>query len=442
MRLIPLESLYIPANRQRQLFAEKPLSDLCTSILSKGLMHPPVVKPVNTVNGNGQAFELVAGERRWKAIKNLYSNGFSFHCDGELVPAGQIPVISLSDLGAFGFREAELEENTIREALTWQEQSAAIAELHALRTEQAAAAGTKQTIAATATELKNDGTEAKGYQQTVVSDALILANHLDDPEVQKAKSAKDALKIVRRKAEVAHRAMLASQFDKQTSVHHLVHSDSLEYLLGYESDTFDCILTDPPYGVGANTFSTQASTGHNYQDDQQYADRCYETLAKEGFRICKSVATLYAFCDIRQWSNIALTFEIYGWNVWSTPLIWVKSTGMLPVPNLGPRRTYEAILMATKGEPQFRKVGAGDAIIIPSSDELDHGAQKPVALFAELLTRSTLPGNKVLDPFVGSGTIFPAANQCKVIAYGVEKVKENYDLALSRMFANEVDLGV
>jgi DNA modification methylase len=39
----------------------------------------------------------------------------------------------------------------------------------------------------------------------------------------------------------------------------------------------------------------------------------------------------------------------------------------------------------------------------------------------------------VLDPFAGSGTIFPAANRAQVTAWGVEREESYYHLALSRM---------
>lgn len=428
MRTIPLERLSIPEGRQRKLFDEKKLADLSASIVSKGLMHPPVVKDL----GDGH-YELIAGERRTRAIMNLHIHEAGFSCNAEPVPAGHIPVILLSDLGAHGFKEAELEENTIRENLTWQEAAMAIAELHKLRGDQAKEAGTTHTFKATATEIKNDGTPAVGDQTTRIVEAVVIASKLDDPDIQKAKTQKEAMKILRKKAETAHRAELAKHFDQKSTVHHLHHGDALEFLRGYEANSFDCILTDPPYGVDAHAFGSQAGTGHEYKDNWEYALDCYKVLANEGFRITKATATIYAFCDIKRFSEVEMEFLLAGWDVWPVPLIWAKTNGMLPRPQLGPRRTYEAILMATKGSPQFHKVGAPDVIICPQREDMQHGAQKPVELYAELLSRSTMPGQTVLDPFAGSGTIFPAANRAKLVAYGVELSKEYFDLALSRM---------
>jgi modification methylase len=73
-------------------------------------------------------------------------------------------------------------------------------------------------------------------------------------------------------------------------------------------------------------------------------------------------------------------------------------------------------------------------IIESSADEnLGHGAQKPVSLFQGLLMRSCKPGDSVLDPFCGTGTIFPAAHALKVAATGIEREPAYYGIAVTRI---------
>lgn len=425
MQTIPITSLVIPENRQRREFDEKKIQDLATSINSKGLMHPPVVRV------DGDQYILVAGERRTRAIQSLHLLDMGVMCNDTFVPAGFLPVTLLSDLDDLALREAELEENTIRVDLSWQEQAAAVAALHALRSDQAALDGKTQTISATADEIL--GKASAGSQQSRVSEALLVSRHLDDPDVQKAKTPKEALKILQKKADIAHRAKLAETFDTAKTQHTLIHGDSLVELHNLDSGTFDLILTDPPYGVGADTFGDMASTGHEYRDDPEYAQECYAKLAREGFRITKDKAHAYVFCDIRNFQMIALEFTLAGWDVWERPLIWSKKNGMLPKPDFGPRLTYEAILFASKGNRKVLKVGAADVLEFTTEGKNEHGAQKPVALYAELISRSCYPGDRVLDCFVGSGTLFPAASRTRTIATGIEISKTYHDLAQSRM---------
>jgi site-specific DNA-methyltransferase (adenine-specific) len=124
-----------------------------------------------------------------------------------------------------------------------------------------------------------------------------------------------------------------------------------------------------------------------------------------------------------------------GWRVFNTPLIWVKSGGMLPLPEHGPRRTYECILYAFRGD---RKVTAvyNDVIVISPERETPHPAQKPMLLYYNLLMRSVRPGDKVLDPFCGSGTIFAAANKLQLTATGIELNPAFYALAVGRIKEN------
>jgi len=165
----------------------------------------------------------------------------------------------------------------------------------------------------------------------------------------------------------------------------------------------------------------------------------YETLAREGFRVTKQEAHLYAFCDITRFPHLSTVFTLAGWEVWPKPLIWDKGNGMLPRPEHGPRYSYEAILFASKGGKKVRKV-ANDIIRVSQDSDLMHGAQKPVALYTELLERSIVPGNKILDPFAGSGPILPAADTTRCTATAIELLPENYAMCVSRIATPNLEL--
>jgi DNA modification methylase len=428
VKTIPLSSLVIPVNRQRRTFDEKKLQELSESIMSKGLFHPPVV------HFDGEVYTLIAGERRTRAITSLAAISVGVSCGGESFPAGTLPITLLADLDPYSRREAELEENTVRDDLTWAEKARAIAELDALRKEQAADNGLYHSFRDTASEII--GQLAQGAEITKVTDAVIVTKYLDDPEVAAAKTQKEALKVIKKKAEAAHREVLSANFDMAKTPHTLALASAFDYAKDLPTGSFDVILTDPPYGINADGFGSMAGTSHSYEDSPDYGLDCYKLVAHEGFRVAKERAHCYVFLDPRFWTAVSLEFAIAGWNVWPTPLIWNKGNGMLPKPEHGPRRTYEMVLFASKGDRKVLKVAA-DVITCPLVQERDHGAQKPVLLYSELLSRSALPGNTVLDLFAGSGSIFPAANKAKVIATACEIHKPYYDLALSRINSSD-----
>lgn len=64
-REIPVEAVQPNPYQPRREIDSEPLSDLVESIRSEGLLQPIVVRPV------GDGFQLIAGERRWRAFQQL-----------------------------------------------------------------------------------------------------------------------------------------------------------------------------------------------------------------------------------------------------------------------------------------------------------------------------------------------------------------------------------
>ena len=62
LRHVPVELLHPNPNNPRKHFAEEDLESLAKSLKDKGLLQPLVVRP-----RAGGSFEIVAGERRWRA---------------------------------------------------------------------------------------------------------------------------------------------------------------------------------------------------------------------------------------------------------------------------------------------------------------------------------------------------------------------------------------
>lgn len=431
MESLHINEINISPERQRQNFAPSALEDLATSIDQNGLIHPPAFR----YNEAQSKFILVAGERRVRAMLSLIEMGKCIRCGDTPYAADHIPILNLGAISDRESFEAELAENVQRENLTWQERAKAEAKLHAFRSEQAASIGATQTLTDTATEVlqrsKPDAV-AEGWALTDVSTRIRLAAHLDDPDVQAARTQKDAVKVIRQKQIAAENAVAAQAFDATASPHKLLEGDALALLPTIASESIDVLLTDPPYGIDAQAFGAQAGVAHNYQDSPEYFSELIQTLATESYRVCKSLAHAYVFCDPRRFGAIQFEFELAGWAVWPIPLIWAKGNGMLPRPEHAPRRTYECILFASKGDKLVKCVKP-DVITVGAVRNLQHGAQKPIELYVDLLSRSANPGDVILDPFAGSGTIFPAANQCKLLAVAIELEPANLNICKLRM---------
>ena len=110
LREIPVEEIRTNPDQPRKRFDEEALVSLADSIRERGVLQPIIVRP-GAIGG----FELVAGERRWRAARL----------------AGQLTILALVDASVEGAGSLELAliENVVREDLTPIEEARTIAVL-------------------------------------------------------------------------------------------------------------------------------------------------------------------------------------------------------------------------------------------------------------------------------------------------------------------------
>ena len=65
-RILPIEAIKPSTLNPRRDFDDEELQELADSIREKGVVQPLVVRPLN---GTGPGYEIVAGERRWRAAQ-------------------------------------------------------------------------------------------------------------------------------------------------------------------------------------------------------------------------------------------------------------------------------------------------------------------------------------------------------------------------------------
>ena len=100
---IPLQQIHPNPGQPRQRIDDEALASLADSIRERGVLQPVIVRPVE------DGFELVAGERRWRAA--------------QLAGEATIPALVDNDLDEAGSLELALIENVVREDLTAIEQA-------------------------------------------------------------------------------------------------------------------------------------------------------------------------------------------------------------------------------------------------------------------------------------------------------------------------------
>jgi ParB family transcriptional regulator, chromosome partitioning protein len=110
-RLVPIEKVHPGRYQPRRVFDPEKLADLAASIKDKGILSPLLVRLHKTIP---DAFELIAGERRWRAAA--------------LAQLHEVPII-LRDFSDREALEIALVENLQREDLNALEEAEAYARL-------------------------------------------------------------------------------------------------------------------------------------------------------------------------------------------------------------------------------------------------------------------------------------------------------------------------
>jgi len=379
-------------------------------------------------------------------MKNLHAKGKSFFHNGEVVPPGEIPILTLHDnLTRADLKQVEFDENKIREPLPWQDEAEALAEIHRLRLEE----NPSQSRLATAQQLIDEkvvetNTSAHALAQRIQR-ATAITENLSNPTIAKARNETEAYNLILKVEEekinaTLARRRLAASGDRHPIVIQL--GDCTDVLSKLEPSIADLIIADPPFGIGADAggFRQRTVHHHNYEDTPEIARRVAEAILLQGFRVAKPMANLWMFTDIDMFPWLKDACLRAGWTPFRTPIIWRKSAseGMAPWQGKGPRRTYELLLYATKGQ---RGLLTSPVDILEHSrvsrSERTHGAEKPVELLTQLIECSTLPGDFVLDPCCGSGSSLVAARRTKRTGLGIEIDPQTYNTAMSNVFAPE-----
>jgi site-specific DNA-methyltransferase (adenine-specific) len=180
----------------------------------------------------------------------------------------------------------------------------------------------------------------------------------------------------------------------------VIQGDAPALMATLPSQSFDAIIADPPYpsleahrARGTTTRLTRAwFPPFNPQQFPTFLAQCYRLLTRH--------AHCYIFANHQLMRALVPQAERVGFTFYK-PLIWYKGTlGM----GYHYRNTYELILFFAKGHRLTRNRRTPDVLTVPPVRN-GYPTQKPVSLIHTLISQSTDPGDYVLDPFTGAGTV-------------------------------------
>lgn len=214
----------------------------------------------------------------------------------------------------------------------------------------------------------------------------------------------------------------------------LHQQDAVDWLRSLPDASVDLIVTDPPYEslekhrrIGTTTRLKNSKASSNVWFQIFPNDR-FEELFIECYRILKNHRHFYLFCDAETMFVVKPIAELAGFRFWK-PIIWDKEKiGM----GYHYRSRYEMILFFEKGKRKLNDLSIADVIQCPRIFR-GYPTEKPVPVSEILIRQSTQPGECIVDPFMGSGSVGLAALQQNRDFLGNDICSEAVGISQTRM---------
>lgn len=240
----------------------------------------------------------------------------------------------------------------------------------------------------------------------------------------------------------------------------LYHGDCLPLMKDVKDDCFDCIVTDPPYGVNfANDF---------YDDSKETVDGLIDSWYEQFYRILKNDCYLFLFCGVKGIEDWIVHGKKCGFTFKNVIATRAFNNARKVKNNFS--FTFQPVILFSKGEGK----PFNDVDLFPTSEawmkdkrnikhdafsyqypnyipsEIAYGTEtygslrnkeiyhpnakneKLIRFFIELTTQQ---GEHVFDPFMGSCTTGAACVNCKRTFTGCEMDDKYFQMSNKRLMS-------
>ena len=448
IKMVPFDKIDWLGARHREEYNK--IEDLKRSIVeTKGLIQSLMVFP----RSDGR-YTLVAGGRRYTALKSIKDTGTSPSAGGEVLtlkdiyPNEEVPCILVPD----GATQAdldimELEENVQREDLTPMELAKARYKIHSLLIDKH---GKEWSQRDTARHL--------GLSHTQIQDDVKLAEMADAlPMLEKAKTKKEAQMMMTRALNAFEREAIVSTIEererkgtidqrKKELNDRYVVGDWFKWKKNLGEGEFDMVEVDPPFGIDlqkAKKVKDEGASGldeYNEWDVRSYIDKI-DIVVKDAWKLLKKNGWLVFWFAPHPWfGKVWEVISSHGFRGVALPGVWVKNGGQTMQPDLYLGHATEYFFYARKGEAVIVKKGRTNVFEYPNvpPDRKSHPTTKPIALMEDIYSTFIKPGDRIVIPFLGSGWGILAADNLKMKALGCDLGQDYKDKYSVKVFNDEV----
>ena len=196
---------------------------------------------------------------------------------------------------------------------------------------------------------------------------------------------------------------------------------------------FDLVLTDPPYGIGIDG-------GKGWDNIDNYEDFII-TITREFNRISKRQLIFFDYSYTGLFES--LQFKPYERFIWHREGgfagDWIKK-GYEPfyvyggIPNIPKiKNHYASRDKRLKPEKSISNVWSVANIVGLKNESVAHPTQKPISLITQAVRMMCSDGDKIFDPFMGSGTTAVACKSLGLDWCGCELEEDYCNIARKRL---------
>jgi len=431
-----------------------------------------LVGPITPIMIN-EANELIAGECRLEAYK--------------LLGQTEVPYVRRMNIDRAMELMIELDENTRRAEMCWQDKCLAINAVHEKETKVSADRKKQWGLRATG--------ELVGQSHSYVKDCLIVALALrrEDKEIWDAKTFDQAKQILLgRKEQDAIKAkalqsanvlvipqpakstkptgIISIQLGNTTSPaalsvtpaspeqiremrtvqisDRLFNMDCVELMMTkLAPSSIDSIITDIPYGIDMDLMEDMHGIDQmrSTHDVNQNVEQMKPFL-QGAYRVLKDNTYLFFFYAQQHQEKLATWGREVGFNVLDWNLLWLKPHSCKNnAPHINPTKSYEPVMVMKKGSPRLAKPMTKCHLEVdgmPDKKLQSNPFAKPLDFINQMILDPIhFPGMTILDPFAGGGSILRACilRGCKIIGCEIDdkrfpelenRVKDTYKAML------------
>ncbi len=413
---VKITEIIVDKDRGRKDFGK--IDELADSIKRHGLLHPLVVQQA----ADWKHVKLIAGERRLRAC--IFA-GLS-----------EVEVTLKEDTDDITRKEMELEENVVREDLTWPERCETVRQLDELKRKKYGAA--TQSRASEGWGIKETAA-CLGCSVGVVSEDIKLAKQIKaNPAILKKVGhlPKHAARRVIKQEEQAL-ALRKKVDNKELTISADLMLGKCEELIDtLEDESVSMLLTDPPFGIadissvgasGHKAMTYNITTSNVATEDSMRA--CYKKLLPKLYKKMKPGAHIYMFFAHGWYCELIKMLRANGFLIGDVPIIWHKRRTSIVGKCKYYTPSFESILFGHRlpyTRPLKKPIADVFSISAVSPQKKVHPLQKPDALIRAFIEQSTDVGELVLDCFCGSAQTLVTAKKLQRRAVGFELDEGNF----------------